>query len=328
MDTISRTTLLGASALALLAVIGISAPNAAHAQDDCARGDLDDRFCDTDGDLLADAPTDEADFVDPSTLIFTYTPVEDPALYREVWDEFTAHLAEVTGRDVTYFTVNSYAAMVEAMRAGRLHIGGFSTGSVPLGVNCAGFHPRYTMGTDGVISGYEMEIITYPGSGIEEVDDLIGQTLAFTNPASNSGYRAPSALLSAEFGINVEEDLETTFSGAHDQSILGVANQDYPAAAVANSVMGRMLDRDVVSEDQIVTIYQSETFPTTSYGYVNDLHPDLKADIDEAFQTFPWEGALAEEFSDSDGFVEISYEDDWRIIRTIANEIGEVFECS
>ncbi len=36
-------------------------------------------------------------------------------------------------------------------------------------------------------------------------------------------------------------DFEPVFSGKHDNSILGVANKDYPAAAVANSVLKRML---------------------------------------------------------------------------------------
>lgn len=326
MEQLSRHASLATTALALLAALAFAAPGEAYA--DCPRGDLDERFCDADGDLLADPPAEGEAVVDPSTLIFTYTPVEDPALYREIWDDFVQHLGETTGREVAYFTVQSYAAMVEAMRAGRLHVGGFATGSVPLAVNCAGFHPIAVMGKDGQIVGYEMEIITHPNSGIETIDDLRGRTLAFTNPASNSGFRAPSALLMAEFGLDVETDLETAFSGAHDNSILGVANGDYDAAAIANSVMHRMIARDVVREDQIVTIYQSATFPTTAYGYVYNLSPELKASIQEAFETFPWEGALAEEFTSSDGFVPVNYEENWQVIRTIANQIGETFECS
>ena len=34
---------------------------------------LDSRFSDTDGDLIADIPTDENQLVDPDTLIFAYT---------------------------------------------------------------------------------------------------------------------------------------------------------------------------------------------------------------------------------------------------------------
>ena len=40
------------------------------------------------------------------------------------------------------------------------------------------------------------------------------------------------------------------FSGKHDNSVLGVANKDYDAAAIANEVMFRMFDRKVVDRGQ------------------------------------------------------------------------------
>ena len=105
---------------------------------------LDGRYEDNDGDLIADIPKDPASQVDPSTLIFAYTPVEDPAVYVDVWKEFLDHLSEVTGKPVQFFPVQSNAAQIEAMRAGRLHVAGVNTGSNPLAVACAGFRP-FTM---------------------------------------------------------------------------------------------------------------------------------------------------------------------------------------
>jgi phosphonate transport system substrate-binding protein len=92
------------------------------------------------------------------------------------------------------------------------------------------------------------------------------------------------------------------------------------SAAIANSVKGRMIDRDVVTEDQIVSIYQSQTFPTTGYGTVYNLTPELQAAIQEAFFSFDWEGtALAEEFgrNGESQFIPITFQDDWAVIRTI-----------
>ncbi|MEM7025601.1 MAG: phosphate/phosphite/phosphonate ABC transporter substrate-binding protein, partial [Pseudomonadota bacterium] len=181
--------------------------NAAAAQD-CPRGDLDARYCDADGDMVADTPTDPAQLVDPDTLIFAYTPVEDPAVYREAWADFTDHMAEVTGKEVMFFPVQSNAAQIEAMRSGRLHVSGFNTGSNPLAVNCAGFVPFTMMAAPDGSFGYEMEIITHPDSGIESVEDIKGKTLAFTSPTSNSGFKAPSALLKAEFNMVQDTDFE------------------------------------------------------------------------------------------------------------------------
>jgi phosphonate transport system substrate-binding protein len=293
-------------------------------------GDLRLGLVDEDGDLVADAPTDSSEWVDPNTLIFAYTPVEDPEVYRGVWSEFLDYLSEATGKPVQFFPVQSNAAQLEAMRAGRLHVAGFNTGSNPIAVNCAGFVPFTIMaGADGSF-GYEMEIITHVDSDIEEVSDLAGRTLAFTSPTSNSGFKAPSALLKGEFGMIADTDFQTTFSGAHDASILGVFNKDYEAASIANSVKARMIDRGVIDPDQIRVVYRSQTFPTTGYGHVYNLHPELAEKIKEAFFSFDWAGtALEAEFSKSGEaqFIPITYEEYWAVIRTIDAANDVVYDC-
>jgi len=315
MKTLSTLTAVAALALAL----------PAHAQ-----FMLDERFTDDDGDLIADIPTDAAELLDPETLIFAYTPVEDPAVYAEVWQGFLDHMAEVTGREVQFFPVQSNAAQLEAMRAGRLHVAGFNTGSNPIAVACAGFRPFAMMAAEDGSFGYEMEIITHPESGIDSVEAIAGNQMAFTSETSNSGFKAPSAILAAEFGMVAGEDFEPVFSGSHDNSILGVANEDYPAAAIANSVLARMIERDAVSADQIETIYTSQTFPTTGYGTVYNLTPELQDAIQEAFFSFDWEGsALEAEFRNSGEaqFIPITFQEDWAVIRTIDEANGVVYEC-
>lgn len=292
---------------------------------------LDSRYQDNDGDLIADIPAEPSDQVDPSTLIFAYTPVEDPAVYVEVWQEFLDHLSQVTGKRVQFFPVHSNAAQIEAMRAGRLHIAGVNTGSNPLAVACAGFRPFTMMASEDGSYGLEMEIITYPGSGIEKPEDLKGRTLAFTSETSNSGFKAPSALLKSEFGLERDRDFNPAFSGAHDNSILGVANKDYDAAAVANTVKARMIDRSVVDADQLKVIYTSQTFPTTGFGVAHNLTPELQEKIKDAFFSFDWEGTkLLEEFSKSGDtrFIPISFKDDWAVIRQIDEANGVVYSCS
>ncbi len=106
-----------------------------QAQEDCPRGTLDQRYCDRDFDLVADLPMDESKWVDPDTIIYSYAPVEDPAVYDKVWQGFIDHMSKVTGRKVVFFPVQSYAAQYEAMRSGRLHVAGVNTGGNPVAVN-------------------------------------------------------------------------------------------------------------------------------------------------------------------------------------------------
>jgi len=293
---------------------------------------MDPRFKDADGDLVADPPTNSAEQVDPATLIFAYTPVEDPSVYAKVWEGFIQHLAKTTGKKVQFFPVQSNAAQIEAMRAGRLHVAGFNTGSVPLAVNCAGFVPFAMMASKDGRYGYEMEIITYPGSGITKVEDIRGKRMAFTSETSNSGYKAPAALLRDQFGMEAGKDYTPVFSGKHDNSILGVANKDYPAAAIANSVKKRMEARGVVKPEQTVVIYKSQTFPTTAYGYVYNLKPQLAEKVKEAFFTFNWEGsALAAEFNKTEPpqekFIPITYKEHWQVVRDIDKAMGVSYTC-
>jgi phosphonate transport system substrate-binding protein len=316
--------LLGASAIAMLSLGGT-----ASAQD-CPRGDLDERFCDVDGDLIADIPSDESEQIDPDTLIFAFTPVEDPAVYKSAWSDFLEHLEAETGKDVVFFPVQNNAAQIEAMRSGRLHIAGFNTGSNPLAVNCAGFRSFAIMASTDGSFGYEMEIITHPGSGIEKVEDIKGKQLAFTSPTSNSGFKAPSAILKADYDMIPERDFEPVFSGKHDNSILGVANKDYMAASIANSVKFRMISRDVIKEEDVITIYKSQTFPTTGYGTAHNLKPELQEKIRNAFFNFEWEGtSLEEEFSKSNEgqFIPITYQEYWDVIRKIDAANGVSYAC-
>lgn len=318
-------TLLSSAALSVAIVLGVPA-----VAQECPRGDLDERFCDVDGDLIADTPTDPADQVDPDTLIFAYTPVEDPAVYKAAWSDFLIHLEKETGKSVVFFPVQNNAAQIEAMRSGRLHIAGFNTGSNPLAVNCAGFNPFTIMASKDGNFGYEMEIITYPGSGIEKVEDIKGKQLAFTSPTSNSGFKAPSAILKGDFDMLPERDFEPVYSGKHDNSILGVANKDYQAASIANSVKSRMLSRGVISEDQVKVIYKSQTFPTTGFGTAHNLTPELKESIRNAFFNFKWDGtSLQAEFEKSNEgqFLEMTYQEFWEVIRKIDTANGVSYAC-
>lgn len=317
-------SLLGAAVAAFIFTFSMGA----DAAEDCHRGTLDKQYCDRDRDLVADLPTDPSKWVDPSTIIFSYTPVEDPAVYAKVWDGFIKHMSEVTGKKVVFFPVQSYAAQYEAMRSGRLHIAGVNTGGNPVAVSCAGFVPFAMMASDDGSFGYEMEIIVPADSAIQAPADLKGKTLAFTSPTSNSGFKAPSAILKSSFGLVADQDFKTSFSGKHDNSILGVANKDYEAAAVANSVLKRMVARDAVDPASIRSIYKSQTFPTTGYGHANNLHPAVTAKIKQAFFTFPWEGSdLQKEFKKEGSFIAINHKSDWSVIRQIDAANGVTYDC-
>lgn len=314
-----------------LGLATLTSMGAAQAQA-CQTGSLDTRYCDRDGDMVADAPADSKEWIDPATLVFAYTPVEDPEVYRGVWDEFLQHLASVTGKKVQFFPVQSNAAQLEAMRSGRLHVAGFNTGSNPLAVNCAGFVPFTMMADKQGAYGYEMEFIVPADSTVQKLEELKGKTIAFTSQTSNSGYKAPSALLATQYNMQAERDYKPAFSGKHDNSIIGVANKDYDGAAIANSVLNRMLARGVVEPEKLRSIYKSESFPTTGYGYVYNLSPELAEKVKQAFFSFNWDGTkLLEEFGKAqpaqEAFIPITYKEHWAVVRDIDAAMDVQYSC-
>ncbi len=304
--------------LALFIVMMVALNAVAFAADCKNRGDLDVQFCDENGDLVADPPKDESKLLDPDTLVFSYTPVEDPSVYENVFTEFMAYLSEKTGKKVKWYGAESYAAQVEAMRSGRLHVAGISTGPTCFGVNLAGYVPFAIMsGTKGF--GYKLQVITHKDSDIQKMPDLKGKKIAHVTPSSNSGNQAPRALFK-ELGVIPDEDYEVSYSGKHDNSIMGVANKDYDAAPVASSVLDRMADKGVVNKDDLRIIWESDPFPTTSYGYVNTLKPDLAKKVVDAFLSFDWKGTGLEKEFKANGwtqFIPITYKEQWAVIRTI-----------
>ena len=297
--------------------------------EDCNRGTLDTAYCDRNFDQVADLPLDSKDWVDPKTIIFTYTPVEDPAVYANIWQNFVKHLEKHTDRKVVFFPVESNAAQLEAMRSGRLHVAGFNTGSNPIAVSCAGFVPFAMHAKDDGSYGYEMEIIVKTDSPIQSPSEIKGRTLAFTSPTSNSGFKAPSAILKGEFDLIADRDFTPTFSGKHDNSILGVYNGDYEIASVANSVLQRMIRRGVIEEGKLRAVYRSPTFPTTGYGHAHNLHPELVAKIKSAFFTWDFDDdpLYKKEFAKADRFIGIRHMNDWAVIRQIDKANGVSYDC-
>jgi phosphonate transport system substrate-binding protein len=183
------------------------------------RGQLDTLYCDENNDLVADVPSDPKKLRDPSTLVFAYTPVEDPAVYQNVFKPFTDFLAQCTGKRVVYYPVQSNSAEIEAMRSGRLHVAGFSTGPTGFAVNLAGAVPFAAKGTEKGPHGYHLISIVRKDSPYQKLSDLKGKRVAHTSPSSNSGNLAPLVLYPPE-GLKPNEDYKPLMSGGHDKSAL------------------------------------------------------------------------------------------------------------
>ena len=305
----------------LLVLLLAAGASAARAQECANRGQLDTLYCDADRDLVADVPKDASKQRDPSTLVWAYTPVEDPAVYANIFKPFTDHLEKCVGKRTVYFPVQSNAAEIEAMRSGRLHFAGFSTGPTGFAVNMAGAVPFAAKGLGNEVRGYNLLAIVKASSPFQSLADLKGRKVAHTSPSSNSGNLAPRVLF-PEKGLTPETDYKPLMSGGHDKSVLGVASGDYDMAAVASDVFERMATRGNIKAADFRILYRSPVFPTSSFAHAHDLKPELAAKLKECFFSFRFPAAMQKEFNGDDRFLPITYQKDWAVVRDVAEKSG------
>ncbi|CAN5150846.1 hypothetical protein BH11PLA2_BH11PLA2_39990 [soil metagenome] len=308
-------------------------------------------YTDIDGDLLADAPTDPAKWLNPAELTFTIVAQDDPAEAEKIWKPFLDHLAVTTGKPVKYLKqipvkgnaadpealkdrmedVRSVEMQIDAMRDGLLHVTAFNTGAVPLAVNSAGFHPLFAPADEKGVYDYQMQIIVPGNSPIKEVKDLKGATLGLVALSSNSGGRAPLVILKEKFDLTPGKDYQFVFTGRHETSITtlaaGKSEPNFQAACVASDILQQMLADQTIDTSRVRVIYSSSSFPKLAFGVPYNLAPELRANVAKAFATFRFTGPLAKKFDAEKRvkFAPIQYSKAFADVLTINAKMAELY---
>lgn len=315
---VSLTTALCNLSLACFAALFAGAVNAA-AEDCDTPSRLAEGLADTNCDLLADAPAQAADLRNPKTLVWAYTPIEDPTIYAELFRPFTRHLADCVGRQIVYYPVQSEEAQVQAFANGLLHFAGFATGATVTAVERAGAQPFAAKGTVDGIRGYRLIAIVRTSSAYQSLRDLAGARVAHTTGQSNSGNHAPRRFFPDE-GLLPGTDYQPILSGGHAQSIFGLLNGDYDMSAVASDVFERMAERGRINRLDFRVLYESPLFPTSSFALAHDLAPDLAQQLKNCFFNFDFPERMSKEFHGDNRFVPVRYKSDWQAVRDVLSQ--------
>jgi phosphonate transport system substrate-binding protein len=289
---------------------------------------LDKKFNDADGDLVADPPKDAAQAIDPKEINFSYIASGTSDEDESTWKELTTALEKKLDRKVNFVSFADRDEQMRALEKGDLHITGFSTGEVQSAVNEAGFVPVACFADKDGKFQYTMKIIVPADSAAKDVKDLKGKRLIFVRPQSNSGCTVPLVTLMKEFNLQPERDYNWGFSYGHDNSIKGVAEKKFPAAAVASDYLQRMTAEGDVSADAVRTIYESKPYPSGVIGYVYNLTPQLRDGIRETLLGFDWKGTGLEKTFGKSGyvkFVPVEYKKDWEPVREISKTGEQLF---
>jgi phosphonate transport system substrate-binding protein len=287
---------------------------------------LDAQYTDADGDLVADPPKDESKLIDPDKIIFSFIGSDTAADEKTNWKEFGDYLSKQTGKPVEVVSFKTREDERQAMRDGKLHVAGFNTGDVQLAVNSCGFVPVCAPGhDDGTVAFYTSQIIVPSGSDIHVLSDLKGHTVAFTDRTSNAGYKAALVFL-RDRELLPQRDYNCRFSTSYKNSIDGISNGQYQAAAIASDMLQRAVASGAADLAKLQVIDQSKPFPPATLGYVYNIKPELAEKIRKAMLDFSWANTgLEKQFAGSHAtkFVPVSYKNDFEWARIVAEAVRD-----
>ncbi|MEI8634396.1 phosphate/phosphite/phosphonate ABC transporter substrate-binding protein [Vibrio sp. PP-XX7] len=91
--------------------------------------------------------------------------------------------------------------------------------------------------------GYHSVVVVRADSPYHKLADLKGHAFGFADPDSTSGFLIPNHEFTKMFGGSKDDDYDhffssTTFSGGHEQDILGVLNKQFDGAVTWTSMVG------------------------------------------------------------------------------------------
>ncbi|MFB6325590.1 phosphonate ABC transporter substrate-binding protein [Pantoea deleyi] len=150
--------------------------------------------------------------------------------------------------------------------------------------------------------GYHSVVIVKADSPYKKIDDLKGKSFGMADPDSTSGFLMPNQAFKKMFGGSVDDKYNNTFSsvtfsGGHEQDILGVLNNQFDGAVTWTSMVGdynsgytsgafgrliRMDHPDLMK--QIRIIWQSPLIPNGPVLVSNRLPADFKAKVVSAIK--------------------------------------------
>ncbi len=267
------------------------------------------------------------DYIDPDTIYYAYGQGEDAVdIYQDAFDPLIENIEEETGRDCEFLTLDDPTAVVEAMRAERLHVSSVGAGTTPYIVNIGGSVP-FTMLVDEGTFGYRLwTTAAVDNDNFRSIDDLVGQEVAHTTETSMSGNLAPRGLLPDEEGITPDEDYEVVYSDGHEMSLRGIEAGDYEVGQVASSIFGNMYSAGEIDPEDFRVIWMSDPFPSLPTGYRYNLEPEIVEGIQAAHFDYDYSGTSIEEELGEQTFIEFDYATHHHPILQVHAELGIEYE--
>ena len=208
-------------------------------------------------------------------------PDEAPTELQRKFTPLGNYLAAQTGLKIVFTPVTDYAAVVEALAAGKIDLawlGGFTFVQARIRTNGSAI-PIAQREED---ARFTSKFITADPS-IKTLSDLKGKTFAFGSPSSTSGSLMPRFFMQ-QAGLNIDKDFKNiAFSGAHDATAAFVSAGKADAGVLNASVWDKLVEQKKIDTDKVRVFATTPPFFDYNWTVRGDLDPKLIKQLTEAF---------------------------------------------
>ena len=221
----------------------------------------------------------------PEKLVFAQIPSESAEGIADDNEAIIQVIERETGLEVEIQQATDYAAVIEGLRAGQIHLAGLGPFSYMVAKDGgAGVEALGALVDDpDEEPGYQSYGIVPAGSNITDLEGFNGKTVCFVDPTSTSGFLYPSAGL-LELGIDPEADVTPVFAGGHDASALSVADGTCDAGfAYDTMVTDELIESGGMKEGDLEVVWESEIIAGSPYVASDKLPADLIEQLEEIF---------------------------------------------
>jgi phosphonate transport system substrate-binding protein len=225
----------------------------------------------------------------PQTLMIAVFGGENPGLVKNMYEPIRKYLEKKMGMPVEMVYTGDYTAVIEALKAQKVHMAYLSPFSYIIASKNTSITPIIVLGADGKPSLYHSNIIARRQSSINSMADVKAHskslTLCFVDPASASGHLVPRAYLNS-IGLNPDTAFkETMFAGGHLASVYSVKSGKVDIGCTTGMVLDIMESRGMIKKDDIKILWTSDPITSDPIVVRNDLNKEFTKKLQGAYLT-------------------------------------------
>lgn len=216
----------------------------------------------------------------PEKLVIASSGGGLPGMAKKRMEPVRLYMQKELGIPVEIIFTTEYTAVIEALRAKKVHVAFMTPFSYILGSQDHNITPMVALGENGKPNMYHSIIFTNKKTGLKNMDDVKRRakslTLCFPDPASTSGHLIPSAYLNT-IGLNPDNAFkETMFAGSHPAAVLTVKSGKVDIGCTTSEYGIQMLERiKMINKGDLVVLWESDPIVASPIVIRSDINPQF-----------------------------------------------------